>query len=410
MPNNTIPRLDVDELMRRIRAEVASSGAATGAPGGARVPAAPAASPSSEGNGRGAPSARQVRILQQLLGVSTKTIAFVRTLGRRVAGHSVALAVAEREIDALKESHAEITRQLRIAEQRIDELRIVPERRLNELADKVSERAREILYLKEDLTLLKLVAGRRQNIADLPSGAGAAGAREAADNPADDLEPFYTAHQERFRGDRDDVTERCAVYLPRIEALAAAQVRPLSMLDLGCGRGEWLALMHTRGAASGVDSNARTVAECRARGLDVVHADALSHLRALPERSLDVVTAFHVIEHLPFRTLLDMAREIYRVLRPGGIVILETPNPENLLVASHSFHLDPTHQWILPPAYTSFVLEQVGFSAVVTVALNPNRYAPRLDAEPTGVSDLLNQLLYGPQDYAAVATKPTVGA
>lgn len=407
MPNNTIPRLDVDELMRRIRAEVASSGAATGAAGGGRVTATPAAPPSSEGNGRSAPSARQVRILQQLLGVSAKTVAFVRTLGRRVAGHSVALAVADREIDALKQSHAEITRQLRIAEQRIDELRVVPERRLNELADQVSQRAREILYLKEDLTLLKLLAGRRDG-ATLDSPTGPTAATAAADNLADDLEPFYTAHQERFRGDRDDVTERCAVYLPRIEALAAAQAGPLRMLDLGCGRGEWLALLHTRGTASGVDTNARTVAECRARGLDVVHADALAHLRQLPERSLDVVTAFHVIEHLPFRTLLEMAREIYRVLRPGGIVILETPNPENLLVASHSFHLDPTHQRILPPAYTSFMLEQIGFSAVVTVGLNPNRYAPALASEPTGVSDLLNQLLYGPQDYAAVATKPTV--
>lgn len=181
---------------------------------------------------------------------------------------------------------------------------------------------------------------------------------------------FYSCFRERFRGTREEIKRRLTAYLPIIEPLKILQPKPAA-LDLGCGRGEWLELMSMNGfSAKGVDSDETARAFCTEQGFDVHTADALEYLGSVPDASLAIVTGFHIAEHLPFETLRSLMREARRALMPGGILILETPNPENLAVGSCSFYVDPTHRAPLPPPLLSFLAEDAGFKRVKTLRLN----------------------------------------
>jgi O-antigen chain-terminating methyltransferase len=143
---------------------------------------------------------------------------------------------------------------------------------------------------------------------------------------------------------------------------------------------------------------------CLSQGLNVVAADAVEWLKAQPEGSLSAVTAFHVLEHLPFAALLELVQAAHRALRAGGIAIFETPNPENVLVGSHTFYHDPTHRHPLTPTLLEFVLNYVGFSRVVIERLNP--YPPQAKVPGDGtLVERVNGHFYGPQDFAAIGYK-----
>ncbi len=221
----------------------------------------------------------------------------------------------------------------------------------------------------------------------------------AAEFQASSLDAWYVAFEDKFRGPRAEIKRRIQVYLPHVGTR--------TVLDLGCGRGEWLELLREAGhTARGVDGNAAMVAACREMNLDVQHADIVAHLKTLPDAGIGVVTAFHVVEHLPYPVLQELLSEIYRVLRPGGVTILETPNPENLQVGAHRFYSDPTHQRPLPPALLEFLCESAGFVNVVVVRQNPYPSDHRVPAgEPAALIERFNEFLYGPQDYAVIARK-----
>jgi len=214
------------------------------------------------------------------------------------------------------------------------------------------------------------------------------------------------AHADVFRGTRSDIRERLRVYLPyarrSIESTGRAPV-----LDLGCGRGEWLELMHEEGfPAKGVDASMDMVRGCREAGLEVEHAHLLSYLRTDPDESQSVVTAFHVVEHLVWDDLLELIDHAVRVLKPGGVVIFETPNARNLQVASYTFHLDPSHVRPLPSELLSFLVEARGLCEPKTVFLHPYPDSFHLDDEDhSAAAKFINQAFYGPQDYAIIAKK-----
>jgi SAM-dependent methyltransferase len=214
---------------------------------------------------------------------------------------------------------------------------------------------------------------------------------------------LYLALEESFRGSAAEIKERLQVYRPLIEqARIASASQPL--LDIGCGRGEWLELLREWNIpASGVDSNRALVESGRERGLPIIEADLMEHLRRLPDESLGALTGFHIIEHLPLETLLRLLDESVRVLKPGGLVIFETPNPENVLVGSCNFYFDPTHRNPLPAPVMKFFLESRGLNGVRIMRLNPS------DAEPVaGDAEIVkrfNQYFYGPMDYAVVGWK-----
>lgn len=214
------------------------------------------------------------------------------------------------------------------------------------------------------------------------------------------LDAFYLALEEQFRGSRNEIKDRLRIYLPLI-ANVGIGTEQTPILDVGCGRGEWLELLREKGLrASGIDSNRMQVTQCRELGLEVAEAELLGYLRGLPDSSLGAVTGFHIVEHLPIDTLVAFLDETVRVVKPGGAVIFETPNPQNVLVGSCNFYFDPTHRNPLPSPVLQFLLESRGFQRVQVLNLNPSDEAPVKGN--TELAKRFNQYFYGPMDYAVL--------
>ncbi len=218
------------------------------------------------------------------------------------------------------------------------------------------------------------------------------------------LDALYASFDEEFRGGRQEIKERLRVYLPIVRKRGIGR-EATPILDVGCGRGEWLELLKDEGfQAVGVDSNSILVLQCRERGIEVVEADLMSYLGDVHDESLGAVTGFHIVEHLPVETLVAFLNETMRVLQPGGLVIFETPNPHNVLVGSCNFYFDPTHRNPLPSEVLKFLVESRGFERVEVLPLNPSDEAPvKGDSE---LVNRFNQYFYGPMDYGIVGTKP----
>jgi 2-polyprenyl-3-methyl-5-hydroxy-6-metoxy-1,4-benzoquinol methylase len=222
----------------------------------------------------------------------------------------------------------------------------------------------------------------------------------------------YVGFEARFRGESGSIL---AAQKDRYLALLAAHS---PVLDIGCGRGELLEVLGAEGvAAVGVDLNAEMVAEARGRGLDAHRADAVEWLRRQPERSLGSIISVHVVEHLELGPLIELLELAASRLVPGGILVAETPNPASLIVLGNSYILDPTHVRPLHPSLLTFLCERAGFRHVRLEFYAPAEayHLPRLDLTAdsppwaTATDEAfarLNDVLFGPQEYAVVATTP----
>ena len=189
------------------------------------------------------------------------------------------------------------------------------------------------------------------------------------------LDPLYFAFEEKYRGNREDVKEGCRIYLSPIEE-ARERTLGAPVLDLACGRGEWLELLRERGIpARGVDRNGAMAAHCRERDLDLEQTDALEFLRGQPDASLAAVTSFHYIEHVGFATVVHLLDETLRVLKPGGIGIFETPNARNILVTAGDFYRDFTHRQPIFPDTLETVGRLRGFFPSTCYSFGDNRGA-----------------------------------
>ncbi len=221
------------------------------------------------------------------------------------------------------------------------------------------------------------------------------------------LDALYLNFESDFRGSIDEVKEKQRIYLPVIEAAGlGGPDRPV--VDLGCGRGEWLELCREQGLhARGVDDNRKVLERAQSLGLDVKAGDALDFLAELPEASVGVVTGFHIVEHLALEVLVRLLDESVRVLAPGGLAIFETPNPANIQVASHGFYMDPTHRNPLPARVMEFLAEARGLCDVRVMLLNPDEEALHVPGgDESELVRRFNALFHGPRDYAVVGRKP----
>lgn len=216
---------------------------------------------------------------------------------------------------------------------------------------------------------------------------------------------WYLALENQCRGEAADIEARLSHYLPHLDCAQVGQAE-WPVLDLGCGRGEWLRLLaRQQMAALGVDNNAAMLDEARQQGLQVVEADLITFLRTTDANSIGAVTAFQVVEHLPQNILLELFQQAWRVLRPGGVLLLETPNPENLQVAAYSFWLDPTHVRPIPAPLLAHSAAYFGFIDVHIERSNPWSDALHL-ADTSDAARHLEKLLFSAQDYALIARKP----
>ena len=223
-------------------------------------------------------------------------------------------------------------------------------------------------------------------------GAGGAPATVAS-QPAADAVPDYFAFEARMRGSTADVRERQRPYVD--DFCDAAPV-----LDVGCGRGEFLSLLRDAGVeARGVDADADMVAYARGEGLEVEQADALAYLEAQSEGSLGGIFMAQVVEHLPPPQLFRLLELSARALRPGGVLVAETINPLSPL-ALRSYFADLTHAQPLVPETLALLARHAGFARTEIRYLN--QPARRLEADDDDTR-LLNEVVFAPLDYALVA-------
>lgn len=255
--------------------------------------------------------------------------------------------------------------------------------------------------------------------ADVIEAVGRAGDGAASDPEAVDLLRSsqrllkYSAFEDRHRGSEAQLRQLLTPYVVHFENC-------VRVLDVGCGRGEFLQLLKEAGvSAYGVDSDESMVESARQRGVEAVLADAVAHLRSLPPGSVDGIFCSQVAEHLTTNQLLQLIELSYRKLAPGGVVVMETPNPETLSILAFFFYVDLTHVKPIHPEALKWAHEAAGFTDVLIERSSPVPEGTRLEpvpAQPGAESpewamvsrnvERLNKLLYGPQHYAIVARRP----
>ncbi|MBI2685541.1 MAG: class I SAM-dependent methyltransferase [Acidobacteria bacterium] len=215
--------------------------------------------------------------------------------------------------------------------------------------------------------------------------------------PAQESHPYdFLRFAERYRGPEQYVRKNFESYLDYF----AGKTR---VIDLGCGRGEMLELLREKGLpAKGIDGDAESVAICKSKGLDAEVADLFEWLRAQPDGAFEVLFCSQVIEHLPPLELPQFIRDCAAKLETGGVLILETPNPECLAIFATHFYLDPTHQRPVPPVLAAFHMEEAGLGRIEVKRLSPAiESMPSLASLPAD----FREAFFGCLDYAIVGRK-----
>lgn len=220
---------------------------------------------------------------------------------------------------------------------------------------------------------------------------------------------LYPAFEDALRGPETEIRQRARSYLGDVVEIPVEG----RVLDLGCGRGEWLDVLKSAGVDSyGVDNNEYFVHHCVAQGLEVEEADFRDHLKGLPEGELRAITAIHLVEHLDAEAVIEMLDLSLRALHPGGMLIVETPNPDNLFVGACTFYLDPTHVHPVPSALLEFLVNARGFMDVTVRKLKrSDPLDPHLVSDAPWSPDVarlwefIQQRVAGPEDYAVLARR-----
>ena len=212
---------------------------------------------------------------------------------------------------------------------------------------------------------------------------------------------YYLKFENKFRGDREKILKLFNSYEPLIDLLI--QKNPsANLLDIGCGRGEWLQKCRNKfSECIGIESDRSMINVCRDNHLNVIEGDAIAKLAEFPAGSVSVITVFHVIEHLEHNQLIELINHFQRVLTDDGVLIMETPSIDNLIVSTKLFHIDHTHINPINPEAISFHLEECGFKNVKHLYINGG---PLQEASHLKITRILNGVA---QDLCIIATKTT---
>lgn len=220
------------------------------------------------------------------------------------------------------------------------------------------------------------------------------------------LDSMYISFEDRFRGARDDIKRKLRIYLPLIDRMASGKEN-VSILDLGCGSGEWLELLQENGyRPKGIEVNRVAILRCREFGLDVTESDVIKYLKSIEKGSIDVITGFHIIEHLSFSKLNRLFEEAFAVLKSSGMIILETPNPTNILVSTYDFYRDPGHIRPLHPDTINFIAEFRGFVNTGSFFVSDAGSDRTLIKSTEWKLDDISDYIRAPRDYALIGYKP----
>jgi SAM-dependent methyltransferase len=328
--------------------------------------------------------------------------AVVERVARMFTSHQVAFNHAAMEVLGDQQQRIDtLTQRVDDVLNRIDALRADFERVTEEIRQ---DQRRELGRWRSDHALVERMLHEVREGRVSRDVAATFSAEDDQDPGASDQ--LYEDFEDLHRGSDELVRNRLSSYVPDLRNVATLG----RVLDIGTGRGEFLDVMAQAGIdAYGIDTNAAAVERSRAAGFEVVHTDALIHLAEQPEASLAAITAFHLVEHLPFESVVALVDHAVRVLRPGGLLIIETPNPSNLVVGASSFYLDPTHRRPWPPPLLHFTLWARGFDPIEVRYMNPPHERLELPQEVgeqrehwQGIVDRLNELLFAPNDYCVI--------
>jgi O-antigen chain-terminating methyltransferase len=301
------------------------------------------------------------------------------------------------EASALREALAAQSRAMESAAAYVDARVTERTERLKEQFSAAERRWRRLIHVLQD---------------GAPLGRGSE-ATSPADRPVlppAALEPAfdYAGFEDRFRGAETDIKDRQRIYVPVFDAAS-------SVVDLGCGRGEFLELLREHDIpARGVDLDLDMVLLCRDKGLDVVREDVFDHLAARPHDSVGGIFSAQLIEHLPPGRVVELVKLCHRKIAPGGCLVLETPNPACLTVFADSFYRDLSHVQPIHSDTMKFLLEAAGFRDVEVKTLapvDPSMRVPPLPGDDPALASFnqgierLNALLFGFQDYAVIGRK-----
>ena len=188
-----------------------------------------------------------------------------------------------------------------------------------------------------------------------------------------DLSTFYRVFEDTFRGSKEDICQRLKFYSPIFTYLNLRD-GPKQCIDLGCGRGEWVSLASNEVENStifAIDFNIKMSQDTlNMKNVKTVISGALEYLKSLESNSIDLITSFHMVEHITNNELHQLVKESYRVLNTHGLLLLETPNPENFRVATETFYFDQTHIKPIPSALLKFMVDYYGFTRSNILRLN----------------------------------------
>lgn len=301
-------------------------------------------------------------------------------------------------VAALKDDFHELKHRLKILQDASvleAEKSILLDEKINELSMSTLSKMNRFEFLEDLVHELKntrkiIAVNNQENLAD-----------DSALSPIwsnnHEFDRFYIEFENRFRGDENLIYKRL-----KTDHLKRFKKDKNPVLDIGCGRGEFLQLLKDHGIdAVGVDLNSSMINRCKKKGLEAIAGNAVDYMLSSKKRKFSAITGFHIVEHIPHEDLMRLFEACYSALNRGGFVLFETPNPENLIVGACQFYYDPSHLKPIPPQVLKFMLEFVGFRAEI-IRLHPLK--TDFEAQDKNLEEVY-KYLFGAMDYAVLGFK-----